>query len=147
MNLTNKVDLKNQVVRVLIFRRLYYKNQERIILTNSLYLEKQLTKEDIEKYLKRISILIRRNEVRRTEEKTILEYERISEKVSRITWGHKEDSIKLNELNRKKRKYFKYEKMSYIQRFCRSKENLSKEKRDTLVVFKESENENVLEKK
>ena len=54
--------------------------------------------------------------------------------------------MKLNELNKKKRKYFKCEKVGYIRRFCRSKENLSKEKKDTLVVFEESENENVLKK-
>ena len=55
--------------------------------------------------------------------------------------------MKLNELNRKKRKYFKCEKVDYIRRFYRSKENLSKEKKDTLTVFEESENENVLKKK
>ena len=54
--------------------------------------------------------------------------------------------MKLNEFNKKKRKYFKYEKVSYIRRFCRNKENLSKEKKDTLTVFEESENENVLKK-
>ena len=55
--------------------------------------------------------------------------------------------MKLDELNKKKRKCFKYEKVSHIRRFCRSKENLSKEKEDTLVIFEESENENVLKKK
>ena len=55
--------------------------------------------------------------------------------------------MKLNEFNKKKRKYFKCKKVNYIQRFCRSKESLSKEKKDTLVVFEKSENENVLEKK
>ena len=39
LNLTNKTDLEDQVVKVLIFRRLYYKNQERVMLTNSLYLK------------------------------------------------------------------------------------------------------------
>ena len=54
--------------------------------------------------------------------------------------------MKLNEFNKKKIKYFKCKKVSYIRRFCRSKENLSKEKKDTLTVFEKSENENVLEK-
>ena len=44
------------------------------MLINSLYSKKQLTEEGIEKYLKRISTLIWRDEVRRTREKTILEY-------------------------------------------------------------------------
>ena len=55
--------------------------------------------------------------------------------------------MKLNEFNKEKRKYFKCEKVDYIRRFCRSKENLSKGKKDTLTVFEESENENVLKKK
>ena len=55
--------------------------------------------------------------------------------------------MKLNEFNKKKRKYFKYEKMNYIRRFYRSKRNLSKGKKDILTIFEESENENVLEKK
>ena len=49
------------------------------MLTNSLYFEKQLIKEDIEKYLKRILTLIRRDEVKRTKEKTISEYEKTNE--------------------------------------------------------------------
>ena len=55
--------------------------------------------------------------------------------------------MKLNELNKKKRKYFKCKKVNYIRRFCQSKENLSKEKKDTLAVFEKSENENVLKRK
>ena len=55
--------------------------------------------------------------------------------------------MKLDEFNKEKRKYFKYEKVNYIRRFCRSKENLSKEKKDTLTVFEKSKNENVLKKK
>ena len=46
---------------------------------NSLYFEKQLTKENIEEYLKRVSTLIRRDEVRKTREKTISEYEKLNE--------------------------------------------------------------------
>ena len=55
--------------------------------------------------------------------------------------------MKLNEFNKKKRKYFKCKKVSYIRRFCRSKENLSKKKKDIFIVFEKSKNENVLKKK
>ena len=55
--------------------------------------------------------------------------------------------MKLNEFNKKKRKCFKYEKMSHIRRFYRNKKNLSKEKKDTLTVFEKLENENVLKRK
>ena len=48
------------------------------MLTNLLYSKKQLIEKDIEEYLKRISILIRKNEIKRTREKTILEYERLN---------------------------------------------------------------------
>ena len=107
-----------------------------------------MTEEGIKEYLKRISILIRRNEVRRTRERTIPEYGKSNRNnLSETTWGHERDFMKLDELNKEKRKYFKYGKVDYIQRFCRSKENLLKEKEDTLIAFEESENENVLKKK
>ena len=76
-----------------------------------------------------------------------LKYGKLDGNLSRIIWEHDRDSIKLNEFNKKKRKYFKYEKVNYIWRFYRSKENLSKEKKDTLTIFEKSENENVLKKK
>ena len=112
------------------------------MLTNSLYLEEQLTEEDIEEYLRRISTLIRRDEVRRTREKTILEYGKPNgNNLSGTTWGHEGDSMKLDEFNKKKRKCFKCGKVGHIRRFYRSKENLLKEKKDTLAVFEELENE------
>ena len=48
------------------------------MLINLLYSEEQLTKESIKEYLKRISTLIRRNEIRRMKKKTILEYEKLN---------------------------------------------------------------------
>ena len=118
-----------------------------MMLTNSLYSKEQLIRKDIERYLKKISILIRRNEVRRTGERTIIEYEKPEGNSLGTTWGHKGDPMKLDEFNKKKRKYFKCGKVDHIRRFCRSKGNLSKEKKDTLVIFEKSENENILEKK
>ena len=117
------------------------------MLINSLYSEKQLTKEDIERYLKKIFILIRRNEVKRIDEKTVSDYKKTDERITETTWEHERDSIKLDEFNKKKRKYFKYEKVKYIRRFYRNKENLSKRKKDILVTFEELENENVLKRK
>ena len=55
--------------------------------------------------------------------------------------------MELDKFSKKKRKCFKYGKVRHIRRFCRNKENLSKEKKDTLAVFEESKNENVLKKK
>ena len=117
------------------------------MLTNLLYSKKQLIKEDIKEYLKRILILIRRNKIRRIKEKTILKYKKLNGNSLNVIQKHKKDFIKLDEFNKKKRKYFKYEKVSHIRRFCRNKENLSKEKKDIFIVFEKSENENVLKKK
>ena len=55
--------------------------------------------------------------------------------------------MKLNEFNKEKKKYFKCRKVDHIRRFYRSKESLSKEKKDTFTAFEKSENENVLKKK
>ena len=54
------------------------------MLVNSLYSKEQLTKKDIKEYLKRISILIRRDEVKRTREKTIMKYEKINKKLIEV---------------------------------------------------------------
>ena len=50
------------------------------MLTNLLYSEKQLIKKDIEKYLKKISILIRKDEIKRIKEKTTTDYGKLDEK-------------------------------------------------------------------
>ena len=84
------------------------------MLINSLYLKEQLIETDIEKYLKRISTLIRKNKVRKTREKTMSDYEKMNKKSSRIIQKHEGDLIELNEFNKEKRKYFKYKKVDYI---------------------------------
>ena len=55
------------------------------MLTNSMYFEKQLIEKGIEEYLKRISILIRKNEVKRIRERTTLEYEKTNTIGSKAT--------------------------------------------------------------
>ena len=80
--------------------------------------------------------------------KTVLEYKKSNKNnLVKAIWRYERDFIKLDELNKKKRKYFKYKKVNYIRRFCRIKESLSKEKKDTLTVFEKSKNENVLKRK
>ena len=53
------------------------------MLTNSLYSKKQLIKEDIERYLKRISTLIRRNKVKRIDKRILSNYEKTDERITR----------------------------------------------------------------
>ena len=55
------------------------------MLINSLYFKEQLTKENIEEYLKRIFTLIRRNKVRRIEKRTTFDYEKTNEKTIKTT--------------------------------------------------------------
>ena len=55
------------------------------MLINLLYSEEQLIKEDIERYLKRISILIRRDEIRRIDKRTVSDYEKTDERVIETT--------------------------------------------------------------
>ena len=64
-NLINKIELKNQTSKTLIFREFYFKNQDRVMLTNLMYIKDQLNSKRIKLYLKRIIILIRRDKVKR----------------------------------------------------------------------------------
>ena len=48
-------------------------------------------------------MLIRRNKVRRTKERTISDYERIKKKPTGVIWKYEKDLIKLNEFNKKKK--------------------------------------------
>ena len=84
------------------------------MLINLLYSKKQLIKKDIKEYLKRISTLIRRNEIKKIKERIIFNYKKINKETIKVTQKYKEDSIKLNEFNKKKRKYFKCKKVGYI---------------------------------
>ena len=65
LNLTNKAGLGDQASKALIFRGFHSRDQDRVMLANSIYTEDQLNMERIEPYLKRITTLIRRDEVRR----------------------------------------------------------------------------------
>ena len=55
--------------------------------------------------------------------------------------------MKLDEFNKEKRKYFKCKKMSHIQRFCWSKENIFNIIKDNIKLIKKLKNKNVLKKK
>ena len=55
------------------------------MLTNLLYSKKQLTRKDIKKYLKKILILIERNEVKRTKKRIVTNYKKTDEKTLETT--------------------------------------------------------------
>ena len=131
--------LGNQVTKVLIFRDLHSKDQDRVILVNSVKTKNELNVETIDQYLRRVTTLIRRDEVRREEWRP---ENNKTETVQPAIWEHERDLMKLDNMKTKRketRKYFKYGKVGHIRRFCRQK--------DTLNSLETSENETVLTKK
>lgn len=52
--LAYNIDLEDSAIKALIFKELHSRDQDRIILTNSIITEKELQQESIEIYLKRI---------------------------------------------------------------------------------------------
>ena len=57
--------LGNQIIKILVFRDLYSKNQDRVMFVNSIKIENELNVETIDQYLRRVTTLIRRNKIRR----------------------------------------------------------------------------------
>lgn len=68
MNLVYQAELKDQTIKILIFRRLYSRDQNRIMLTNFIKIEMKLKIENIKIYLQRIIRLLRRKEIRKYKE-------------------------------------------------------------------------------
>lgn len=67
LTLTNKAELRDQAAKTLMFRGLHSRDQDRMIMANSIKTEKELKEEILDKYLERITRLLRREEVRRQE--------------------------------------------------------------------------------
>ena len=114
------------------------------MLVNSVKIENELNVETIDQYLRRITILIRRDEVRRGRWKP---ENSKTEIVRPVIWRHERDLIKLDnmEIKRKEiRKYFKCGKVEYIRRFCQQKNilnSLETSKNETVLTEKKSQNE------
>lgn len=68
MNLAFQAELGDQATKTLIFRGLHLRDQDRMMLANSIKSEAELKLETVEQYLERITRLLRRKEVRRNEE-------------------------------------------------------------------------------
>ena len=65
VTLIHRVILRDQTTKVLIFRDLHSKDQDRVMLINSIKIKNELNVKTIDQYLRRVTILIRKNEVRR----------------------------------------------------------------------------------
>lgn len=69
LNLAYKVELENQAAKALAFRGTHLKDQDRIMMTNSIKTEEKLRNETLTNYLERITRLLQREEVRRQRDK------------------------------------------------------------------------------
>ena len=139
VTLVYRTMLRDQATKALVFRGLHPKDQDRVILVNSVKTENELNVKTIDQYLRRITTLIRRDEIRR--EGWRLENSR-TETVRPATWRHGRDLMELDNMETRRkeiRKCFKYEKVGHIRRFCRQ--------RDTLNSLETLENETVLTEK
>lgn len=58
LNLIARTELKDQMIKVLMFRRLHSKNQNRIMIANSISIKQELKEETLENYLERIIRLL-----------------------------------------------------------------------------------------
>ena len=65
ITLTHRTMLGDQATKVLVFRDLHPKDQDRIMLANSVKTKNELNVKTIDQYLRRVTTLIRRDEVRR----------------------------------------------------------------------------------
>ena len=65
ITLTYRTILENQTTKILVFRDLYPKDQDRVILIKSIKTKNELNVKIIDQYLRRVTILIRRDEIKR----------------------------------------------------------------------------------
>jgi Retrotransposon gag protein len=143
LNLTQKAQVGTQAAKALVFRGLHPRDQDRIMLANSIFTEENMNEESLPTYLRRITTLLRREEVRRGGWQAGQKGQ--AENIHpRAIWGHGGDPMELDALTtavdkgtaKETCKYFKCGKIGHIRRFCRSE--------GTLVSIKTSENGDVL---
>jgi Retrotransposon gag protein len=129
LNLTQKAQVGTQAAKALIFRGFHPRDQDRVMLANSIFTEEMMEQEDLPTYIRRITTLLRREEVRRggwqTERKGQAEFHQ------RATWGHGGDPMELDAMAtagaraKETRKCFKCGKVGHIRRFCRNGNTLA----------------------
>lgn len=69
LNLSHQADLRDQTTKTLVFQELHSKDQDRVMLANSIKTETELQKKTMEIYLERITRLLRREKIRRQKER------------------------------------------------------------------------------
>lgn len=121
LNLAFKSELEVQATKTLMFRGLYPRDQDQMMMINSIKTEMELKTETMKVYLERIIRLFQREEVRWQKEKKDIPADKETN-VSAI-WNQEEDSMELDQTEKRKikRTYFKCGKKEHIRRFCKEK--------------------------
>jgi hypothetical protein len=118
------------------------------MLANSIFTEEMMEQEDLPTYIRRITTLLRREEVRRGGWQT--ERKGQAESYQRATWGHRGDPMELDAMatagarSKETRKCFKCRKTGYIRRFCRNENTLASleiSENGDLLAIEESQDE------
>lgn len=114
LNLAHLAGLGKEATKALVFRKLHSKDQERMMLVNSIKTETEFQIENVKVYLERIIRLLRREEVRRQDIKKTDSADSLTHKAA--IWRQKEDSMELDTMKAEKeiRKCFKCRKTGYI---------------------------------
>ena len=118
LTLAHQSQIGNQRAKTFIFNGLSYKEQEYIMLANAQMTKEQLLKETVEEFLHRASMMLRRQEVRKSMYSAGVERHGMAS-TKQATWGHGTDPMELDMMQttdkkRESRKCFQCEKAGHI---------------------------------
>ena len=144
LNLARQANLGDQAAKALIFRSFHFKDQERVMMANSLKSEDDLVAEILKEYLSRTGRLLHQEEVRW--KAWFITTEKPYEDNAKASWGNGEDLMDIDAVKtREARRYFKCGKPGHIRRFCRNKAmkvaNVSDSKNEGLLISEGSQKE------
>ena len=124
LTLAHQSQIGNLGAKALIFNGLSYKEQEYIMLANAQMTKKQLGRETVKELLHRASMMLRRQEVRKSMYSAGGERHGMAP-TKQATWGHRTDPMELDMMQttdkkKESRKCFQCEKAGHIRHNCRS---------------------------
>ena len=124
LTLAHQSQIGDQGAKALIFNKLLYKEQEYVMLANAQMTEEQLRRETVEEFLHRASMMLRRQEVRKSMYLAGRERHGMAP-TKQATWGHGTNPMELDMMQttdkkKESRKCFQCGKAGHICRNCRS---------------------------
>ena len=124
LTLAHQLQIGDQEAKALIFNGLLYKEQEYVMLANAQMTKEQLARETVKEFLHRASMMLQRQEVRKSMYSAGGERHGMAP-TKQATWGHRTNPMELDmmqTMDKKKesRKCFPCEKAGHICRNCRS---------------------------